>query len=68
MQTALDQFSSFPDEKIIKRPTVAALLSCSPASVTRWAKQGLIPQPQHIGKRAVGWRVGSLRKALSGTD
>lgn len=67
MHAPLDTFSSLPDEALVKISTVAALYSCSLASAHRWAKEGRIPSPQKIGKRAVGWSVGSLRKALGGS-
>jgi predicted DNA-binding transcriptional regulator AlpA len=64
MRAPLDTFSTLPDEALVKLPTVAALYACSLASAQRWSKEGRIPAPQRIGKRAVGWSVGSLRKAL----
>lgn len=64
MRAPLDTFSTLPNEALVKIGTVAELYSCSEASAWRWSKQGRIPQPRKIGKRAVGWSVGDLRKAL----
>lgn len=64
MQAPLDTFSTLPNEALVKLSTVAALYACSQASAKRWAKEGRIPSPRKIGKRAVGWSVGDLRQAL----
>lgn len=59
---ALANFDQLPDSADVKISVVAGLYSCSPATVWRHVKTGLIPPPV---KRLGGtrWVVGTLRAA-----
>lgn len=63
---ALLRFSHLPDEAYARLVVVAALLSCSPATVWRRSgdpKSGM-PKPVKLGPRITGWPVGPLKRYL----
>lgn len=60
---ALKQFPHLPDDAHVGQPVVEGLFCCSPATVWRRVKSGLIPAPRKFGGRSV-WHVGELRQAL----
>jgi predicted DNA-binding transcriptional regulator AlpA len=64
MHRALANFQHLPDAAYVRQPVVQALFSISSATVWRYVKSGRLPAPDRIGTRAIGWRVGGIRKAL----
>jgi len=62
---AFKHFGHFPDESFVRLPVVAALFACSPATVWRNVRAGIIPAPSRLGARCTGWNVGALRRALA---
>lgn len=61
---ALENFDRLPDSAHVRVGVVAALQSCSIATVWRRAKAGTLPAPRKIGGTTV-WSVGALRKTLA---
>ena len=61
----LKNFDSLPDSAHVRQPVVEALFACSPATVWRRVKTGIIPSPRKLGPRVTAWNVGELRDALS---
>ncbi|MBS0354447.1 MAG: transcriptional regulator [Proteobacteria bacterium] len=61
---ALAQLPHLPDDALARLPVVQSLYACSPATVWRRVKAGLIPAPIKIGS-TTAWRVGDLRAALA---
>lgn len=52
--------TSAPD-RLIRLPELKRLLgSPSTASIYRWLERGLLPRPQRIGVRGVGWRLSEI--------
>ncbi len=64
LPAALEHFDRLPDSAHVRLPVVCGLRGCSPATVWRHVKAGLIPKPEKIGLNISAWRVGSLRRAL----
>jgi predicted DNA-binding transcriptional regulator AlpA len=64
---ALKNFDQLPDSANVRLPVVAALFACSPATVWRWAKAGIIPKPKSLGGKTTVWNVGELRRSLNPT-
>ncbi len=58
------EFDKLPDSAFVSTPVVQVLLNCSPATVWRKIKKRVLPEPRHIGSRAVALNVGELRQAL----
>jgi prophage regulatory protein len=53
------------DNSTIVRPSDAAkLLGISKSSLYRFIKEGLLPRPIKVGKRASGWRFSTLNDYL----
>ncbi len=65
---ALKNFDQLPDSANVRLPVVAALFACSPATVWRRSKAGIIPKPKNLGGNVTCWNVGELRQALSGKE
>ncbi|MEO5687120.1 MAG: transcriptional regulator [Burkholderiaceae bacterium] len=64
-QRALDNFDKLPDSAGVPVQVVAALMTCSVATVWRRAASKRLPTPiQHGG--TTRWLAGDLRKALRG--
>ncbi len=66
LPAALANFDSLPDAANVRLPVVAALFACSPATVWRRVKSGVLPAPRKLSEGVTIWRVAELRKALSG--
>lgn len=60
----LKSFDSLPDSAHVAEPVVRAIVGCSHASLWRWAKSGILPEPRRFG-RSTRWHVGELRTALA---
>jgi prophage regulatory protein len=65
--SALAHFDSLPDSAHVRLPIVAAWRGTSPATVWRHVKAGLLPAPVKLGPKTTAWRVGSLRRCVSGS-
>lgn len=61
----LSGFDALPDSAFVRLPTVCALRACSPATVWRHVRLGLIPAPKSLGPRLTAWKVGDLRESLN---
>jgi predicted DNA-binding transcriptional regulator AlpA len=59
----LELFPSLPDEALIGRRVVSAVLGRSSATIYRDVAQGRLARPVHIGGSS-RWHVGSVRAAL----
>lgn len=57
-------FDSLPDSKIVLLPVVMAMLSRSRSAVWRLHRSGTLI-PVKLGKRSVGYRVGTVRAYLA---
>lgn len=56
--------SQSPD-RLVRLPELKALLGgVSTASVYRWVKLGILPKPQRVGVRGVGWRLSEIEKLI----
>lgn len=52
-------------DRLVRLPELKALLGgVSTASVYRWVKRGLLPEPQRIGVRGVGWRLSEIEQLI----
>lgn len=63
--TPLSEFDSLPNAAHVDCKTVAALLSCTRATVWRRSAAGQLPKPRKFGASA-RWNVGELRAVLFG--
>jgi hypothetical protein len=63
--TGLSNLDSLPDSALVNQIVVEGAAGCSSATVWRWVKLGLLPQPIRRG-RTTRWQVGQLRLALKG--
>lgn len=63
---ALIHFESLPDTAHVRLPVVCALSACSPATVWRRVKGGMLPKPRKLSVRVTAWNVGELRACLNG--
>jgi hypothetical protein len=61
---ALRNFDSLPDSANVRQPVVEALFACSPATVWRMVKRGVL-KPKKLSERVTAFNVGDLRKALA---
>lgn len=64
---ALANFEHLPDTAFVREPVVRGLYGISHATVWRWVKAGIIPQPVKLSSKSTGWRVSDLRAALRAT-
>jgi len=60
-----ESFDIAPDSAYVREPVVAAILSCSHATLWRWVKDGRIPSPRKLSPRVTAWNVGELRQYLA---
>ena len=63
--TGLSNLDAMPDSALVNQIVVEGAAGCSAATVWRWVKSGLLPQPIRRG-RTTRWQVGALRNALKG--
>lgn len=59
----LSNLDALPNSALVSQIVVEGAAGCSPATVWRWVKSGLLPQPIRRG-RTTRWQVGELRTAL----
>lgn len=53
-------------DRLVRLPELKALLGgVSTASVYRWVKLGILPKPQRVGVRGVGWRLSEIELLVS---
>lgn len=64
-QSNFSDFDHLPDGSLVDLQVVLRLLSISRPTIYRHIKNGLVPAPRKIGGRVL-WRVGDLRKFISG--
>ena len=62
LPSALQHFDSLPDAAHVRLPVVASLFACSPATVWRHVKAGILPKPTKLSERLTTWNVGELRR------
>lgn len=65
MATRINSLDTLPDSARVSDREIAQLVGVAPATVWRWAKAGVLPQPQRIGIRCTRWNLGEVRKALA---
>jgi prophage regulatory protein len=46
--------------RILRRHEVARMIGVSPLTISRWAKQGVMPPQLQIGPAVVGWKEADL--------
>jgi predicted DNA-binding transcriptional regulator AlpA len=63
----LTHFKELPDEARVRLPVVAALFSCSAATIWRRVASKQLPQPTKFGN-VTSWKVGDLRAFLATMD
>lgn len=52
-------------DRLVRLPELKALLGgVSTASVYRWVKLGILPKPQRVGVRGVGWRLSEIEQLI----
>ena len=61
---ALKNFDSLPNSANVRQPVVEALFACSPATVWRLVKKGVL-KPKKLSERVTAFNVGDLRKTLA---
>lgn len=61
---ALRGFDDLPASAYVRVQVVAALRGCTPNTVWRHARQGILPAPKKIGPALTAWNVGELRSAM----
>lgn len=64
----LTNFDQLPNSANIRLPIVCGLYGCSPATVWRHVKTGIIPKPRKITPRTTAWNVGELRDSLKNRE
>lgn len=62
---ALANFDSLPDSALVDVKVIAAILSRSPTSIWRDAREGKLPAPVKAGPACTRWRVGAIRQHLA---
>lgn len=65
VSAALATFDQLPDCANVRLPVVMALYACSPATVWRGVKAGIIPKPRKLTPRTTTWLVSDLRQSLA---
>jgi len=63
--SGLKHLDELPDSALVDQPVVEGLFKCSPATVWRWVKSGLLPAPVRRGG-TTRWVVGQLRATQKG--
>ncbi len=61
---ALQNFDHLPNSARVRLPVLTGIYGCSPATIWRRVKTGLIPAPHKEGGTTF-WIVGELRMALA---
>lgn len=61
----LSAFDELPESAFVSLHVVCALFCCSPATIWRRVRAGLLASPHRIGLRTTRWRVGDIRKELA---
>lgn len=63
----LQTFAALPDDAVVRRPLVRAILGqLSDAGIERALQAGRLPKPTiKLNKRDRGWRAGEIRKVLA---
>lgn len=61
---ALRSFDDLPASAYVRVQVVAALRSCTPNTVWRHARIGILPAPKKLGPAVTAWNVGELRSAM----
>jgi len=64
-QSALSNFDNLPDDALARPAITAQVLGCSIATVWRMARDGRLKKI-NIGTGIAGFRVGDLRRILTG--
>ena len=66
---ALTSFDAVPDAAILRLPSVLHLTGLSRTTIWRRCRERNFPRPIQLGAtRAIGWRVGDLRRWLAALD
>lgn len=65
MATRINSLDTLPDSARVSDREIAQLVGVAPTTIWRWAKVGILPQPQRIGIRCTRWNLGEVRKALA---
>jgi predicted DNA-binding transcriptional regulator AlpA len=65
MDNRINTLDNLPDSALVSVAELANLVGVQPTTIWRWAKSGLLPQPQRIGQRCTRWQLGGVRKALA---
>ena len=62
---SIRDFDELPATAFVSLSVVCTLFACSPATVWRRVRDGLLVEPHRIGKRTTRWNVGELREVLA---
>jgi prophage regulatory protein len=62
---ALANFSTLPDDAILRVHPTARICGCGPATIWRGSRLGTFPAPVKLSPKITGWRVGELRRYLA---
>lgn len=66
---AIQSFNALPDSAGVRLPVVCAVFGISAATVWRWTREGLLPEPRRLVRaRATRWPVGALRELLNRSE
>lgn len=65
MASRINTIDALPDSARVSDREIAQLVGVAPTTVWRWAKAGILPQPQRIGIRCTRWNLGEVRQALA---
>lgn len=69
MQRDLSHFDQLPDAALVPVRTVAALIDAGESTVWRRAKlEPSFPKPVKLGIKCTRWRVGELRRFMTGAQ
>lgn len=63
-KAALESFDLLPDDAYLRISVLLCLYGYSRATLYRNIKKGIVPEPDRIGERIAGWRVGAVRESL----
>jgi predicted DNA-binding transcriptional regulator AlpA len=61
---AIQHFHTLPDSAGVRLPVLCAVFACSAATVWRWTREGLLPEPRKLGPKVTTWPVAALREVL----
>jgi predicted DNA-binding transcriptional regulator AlpA len=68
VRQTLQQFNTLPDSAGVRVAVVSAVFGISIATVWRWTRDGLLPQPRRVSPKVTTWPVGGLREVLSRSE